>query len=243
MFEGGLLSALEQPISMQIEPKAPSRRRRLFRRIILTLLVILTCILLVPTLSLLLLAQGNPKPLQQDFTPSDRAARQFESSYDSVVNRADSAGESFAILFTSAEFASWLNKRYTEATGDEVDTVELPGPIDTLRFSELENIQVAFEPDRMSLYAEANVAPQTTLGLLLHAHIVIDEDTGRLVVKVTDAQMGGLRMPEEIRDSLAAPIEDALTQRLDFRNSYRLDSIMMLNNELLITGHILGTEK
>lgn len=215
------------------------RRRQTLKRIALILASILLVTLLLPFCSIFLLVQGNPEPLQADFTPSDEDANAFEHAYDDVVQNANELNEPFRISFTNEQFASWLNRRYNEATDDEINRIEMPAPISSLAFNELKNIQVAFEPGLLRLYAETEIAGGTILALALEAELSINEK-GRLDVEVTKAQMGSLKMSDEIRRELASPIQNALIQRLLLEGDYVLDQVELTEGILVLIGHVIA---
>lgn len=224
-------------------PEAIPRRRFRLRRFLgwtLALSVsLLLCIILAPIAILFIISRGNPEPLQENFTPNAANAQQYEQAYATTVAGINVPGEAFTLTFTDAQFASWLDLRYQQATATEIENIELLDKL-PLKFNELQNIQVAFEDETMSLYAEVPVSKRLTLGLALQARITPDTEH-ELYIEVFSAQIGAVEMPENLRIELAAPILDALTQKLEIEADYQVDLITMDNGHFTIIGHIETT--
>jgi hypothetical protein len=208
-------------------------RRRLLKRLGIILSVFLLCLIAILLVSFFYISQGNPSPLDENFTPDSDQAKEFEEAYDVAV----ASGKSFTITVTDEQLASWLDLRYERATSEEIENIELLDDL-PVKFTKLKNIQVAFEDDQqLAMYAQVSVPIGEPLGLLLRAKLEID-DNGQLEVKVNRAQVGGISVDDNVRKQLAEPIKDALTQRLtpDDRE-YQLNNIVIRESKLTIKGH------
>ncbi|MBI5929376.1 MAG: hypothetical protein HY862_08715 [Chloroflexi bacterium] len=221
-------------------PQLRQRRRLRWRRLLLIGLTgvasIGLCITLAPLIVVFIISRGNPDPIQENFTPDASSAHQYEQVYATTVASINIPGESFTLTFTDAQFASWLDLRYQKATSDEIANIELLDQL-PLKFTELQNIQVAFDDEIMSLYAEVPVSKRLTLSMTLDARIYPDNEH-QLQVEVITAQIGSVEVPDNLRAELAAPILDALTQNLEIKADYQVDLVTMDNGHFTIIGHI-----
>lgn len=212
-------------------------RRRLVKRLGIALFGGLLCLVTFSLIAYFYISQGNPSPLNEDFTPDSEQAKEFEEAYDVAV----ASGKSFTITVTDEQLASWLDLRYERATSEEIENIELLDDL-PVKFTKLKNIQVAFEEDQqLAMYAQVTVPIGEPLGLLLRAKLEIDND-GQLEVKVNRAQVGGISVDDNVRRQLAEPIKDALTQRLtpDDRK-YRLNNIDIRESKLTIKGYFTNS--
>lgn len=189
-------------------------------------------IVLVPLLCICLAACGviyvttsaPEPPVAATFVPNPIAATNLEQKIE--VLKLSSGGQ-FSLEFNELEISSWVALEGLEVIG--VGDGTLP----------LENAQVGLDDGEMSFYGVV-----TDLGVDVPIKLAMKpsvDPSGHLVLDITEANVGGVGLPDVVLKHVINEFDDLLVKPLDeLRGSYQITELRIDNGNFVMRGWVIN---
>jgi uncharacterized protein YpmS len=164
------------------------------------ILIPLACIALVACALIFVATAGPEPPLTDNFKPTTAEAAAFDAQINSATNDAQWSG-GFTLTFAERQISSWMALE-GEAFAEEHD-YSFP----------FENVQVGLEDGELTFYGELKRgAVKVPVAVIVEPQV---DRVGHLDFKIKTVDVGGLRLPGALLDSVTGQLKDKIRKPLE----------------------------